>query len=267
MKNVFWLIMLASLFFTGCGKKKDLNTFTTPSDLKGTVIASQRGALFAEIIDEIIPGVKHQLFDSLAEVVDAVLQGSADAACLDMPVAQYIVAKNPELVILPYTLMYDKYGFAVAKSSELGIKANETLQGIIGRGTIRRLRKDWLSQNGAEKDLPVLNNQNGEFDGSFGTFKYGFATGMSPISFLNSNGNPAGLELDIVNRIAHRLNMTVEFIPMLFEELLPKLSAGEIDMAGGNMSITSERLKTFDFVGPYMDGGIVFVIKRVRAGK
>jgi ABC-type amino acid transport substrate-binding protein len=263
MKRI--LFLLAVLVLTSCGGKSE-KKFTTLADFKGAKIASERGTIFASFIDRAIPRAEHQFYDRHSDILAALNEGRADAACFDMPIARYIVAQNPELVMFPYPVENDRYGFAVAKGSDLGVKANEILQGAIKRGTMRRLKDAWFSEDGGKKELPVLNYRT-DFDGSAGTLRYGFAATTIPASYVGADGNPTGLELEIVSRIAYVLNMKVEFTPMLFSELLQKLSEGSVDMVGGVMSITEERLKTFDFVGPYMEGGMILVIKRNRAGK
>jgi ABC-type amino acid transport substrate-binding protein len=261
MKKIICIALAIVLLGCGNGGEK---TFAKLADFKRAKIASERGTIFVKVIDDVIPNVKHQLYDSQAEVIEAVSEGKADAACLDMPIARYVAAQNHNLIVFPFPVKEDRYGFAVAKGSELGVKAGEALQAMIGRGTVKRLREAWLSADGGKMELPNFSGR-ADFDGSAGTIRYGYALTAAPVSQMGYSDKPAGLELDIVSRIAHGLNMNVEFIPMLFNELLPTLAAGEIDMAGGNVSITEERLKTFDFVGPYMEGGVVLVIKRSRA--
>lgn len=265
MKNIIWTIPAAFLILTGCGKAENAKKFTVFEDFYGATIASEKGTMFEEAVDRAIPDVKHLYYDFQAEAVAAVSEGEADAVSLDLPIARYTAATNPDLVIFPRALEDDRYGFAVAKDSPLGAKANEALQIMEGRGTLKRLREAWLSATTGGRKLP--GPQSDDFDGSEGTIKCGFGTGFIPISYEDSDGKPTGLDLDIVSRIAYRLNMNVEFIPMSFGELLPALAAGEIDMAAGGVSITEERQKSFDFVGPYMNGGVVLVIKRSRAGK
>jgi polar amino acid transport system substrate-binding protein len=61
--------------------------------------------------------------------------------------------------------------------------------------------------------------------------------------------------------------MKAEFVPMNFDALLASLASGKVDMVGGSMSITAERQKSVDFVGPYYDGGITLVILEERLEK
>lgn len=266
MKYSCWPALAAVLILSGCGGGGSPKTFTTLADFKGAKVASEKGALFSAFVDSAVPNVEHLLYEMQSDIVAALLEDRADAACFDMPIARHIVARNPSLVIFPIPVMDDRYGFAVAKGSELGARANEVLHGMIGRGTVRRLRDTWLSADGSKSELPALSHR-ADFDGSAGTITYGYGATSAPVSYTGQDGKPAGLEPDIVNRIAYGLNMNVAFVPMLFDELLPAISGGKADMVGSAMSITEERLKKFDFVGPYMEGGAVLVIKKRRAGK
>jgi ABC-type amino acid transport substrate-binding protein len=46
----------------------------------------------------------------------------------------------------------------------------------------------------------------------------------------------------------------MEFIPVYRDQLIPKLLAGEGDIAAAGLTITPERLKQVDFTDPYLDG-------------
>jgi polar amino acid transport system substrate-binding protein len=258
--------VMAGLIFAGCGGGGGQKTFTSFSDFNGAKIASLGGAVFADFINPVIPNVNHVYYNSPSDMVQAVMAGRADAIALDMPVAKYLVAQNPGLALFPDVVAEDRYGFAVAKGSELGVQGNAVLERLREDGTLAELERVWFGTDDNKKTLPVLDYK-GDFDGSAGTLRYACDVTSAPMSYTGADGRPVGYEIDIVSRIAYELNMNVEFVPTAFAGLLPALSSGNADMVGGSMSITEERLKTVDFVGPNFKGGIVLVVKKERLGR
>jgi polar amino acid transport system substrate-binding protein len=169
-------------------------------------------------------------------------------------------------MIFPDVVADDRYGFAVTKGSSLADEANDILNILKESGTISELENIWFSSDESKKVLPKLDYKD-DFDGSAGTLKYGCDSTTVPMSYLGSDGKPLGFDLAIVSSIAYELNMNIEFVPMNFDALLVSLASGKVDMVGGSMSITEERQKSVDFVGPYFEGGVVLVIKKERLGK
>jgi membrane-bound lytic murein transglycosylase MltF len=54
----------------------------------------------------------------------------------------------------------------------------------------------------------------------------------------------------------------MEFIPVYRDQLIPKLLAGEGDIAAAGLTITPERLKEVDFTDPYLEGVDEVVVSR-----
>jgi ABC-type amino acid transport substrate-binding protein len=69
------------------------------------------------------------------------------------------------------------------------------------------------------------------------------------------NGNLAGIEVDLANEVAKDLNKRMEFVDMPWEQLIPALAGGEIDIIMSGMSITDGRKKKISFTEPYMEIG------------
>ena len=240
--------------------------FSTLADFDGAKVGSLTGAVFAKFIDPVVPNVQHQLYNSTSDTAAALVAGKIDAMSLDMPVAMYLVAQNSELVLFPQVVAEDRYGFAVAKSSALSEKGNAVLEMLRENGTLAQVESYWFSADESAKTMPELTHK-ADFDGSAGTIRYGCDITLVPMSYIGANGEPMGLDLDIIRRIAYELNMNIEFVPMSFDALLTSLAAGKMDVVGGSMSMTEERMKSVDFIGSYFEGGIVFVVKADRMAK
>lgn len=79
--------------------------------------------------------------------------------------------------------------------------------------------------------------------------------------FFVANGRPFGVEYEAFseyekylnrNRPRHSQKISVVFIPVRFEELLPLLQQGKGDIAAGLLTVTDERKKEAAFTTPYV---------------
>jgi polar amino acid transport system substrate-binding protein len=263
MKKLALFLITCVLLFSACsGSGK---TFSILEDFEGADIASLSGAVFAQFIDAVIPDVKHNYYNSLADMALALSSGKVDAVALDMPVARLFVAEHEELALFPIVVADDRYGFATAKGSWLAAEADRVLQELIANGTVAEIEAVWFSADDSIKKLPGLNHNPG-FDGSAGTIRYGCDINVMPMSYTDADGSPIGFDIDLMSRIAYELNMEIEFTAMAFEALLTALDSGHADAVGGCMSITPERLESVDFIGPYYEGGIVLVVRADSLG-
>jgi polar amino acid transport system substrate-binding protein len=85
----------------------------------------------------------------------------------------------------------------------------------------------------------------------------------APQSSVNKDtGDLEGFDIDVANKMAEVLGLTVEFKKVQWETVIPGLQTGKWDVSIGSMTITDERLKTVDFTIPYYyTSGQVFVKK------
>lgn len=76
-----------------------------------------------------------------------------------------------------------------------------------------------------------------------------------------------GFDVDLANYIGTQLGVTVEFVEMPFAGLIPSLQAGEVDLTIAAIYIKLEREELIDFSSPYMDTGLIMVIRPELTGK
>ncbi|HEY9647860.1 MAG TPA: ABC transporter substrate-binding protein [Chroococcidiopsis sp.] len=91
--------------------------------------------------------------------------------------------------------------------------------------------------------------------------RIGVNTGNVPWEFKDDSGTLVGFEVDLVNAIAQHLGRGTEFIDIPFTGLFPAVLANRIDLAIASITITVERLKTFDFPQPYYDSDQSLTVK------
>ncbi len=80
-----------------------------------------------------------------------------------------------------------------------------------------------------------------------------------PWEFVDSKtGQIKGFEVDLINEIAKRNNLTIKFKMIPWEALMPSLIKKDVDMILGGISITPEREKNGTFLIPYIEPPLRF---------
>jgi polar amino acid transport system substrate-binding protein len=84
--------------------------------------------------------------------------------------------------------------------------------------------------------------------------RVGIQTDYPPLAFL-IDGEVAGIESELAQRVGIALNLRVRFVVLDRLELLSALEQNQVDVVMAGLSVTSERLQRVDFIEPYLDGG------------
>ena len=84
---------------------------------------------------------------------------------------------------------------------------------------------------------------------------------MPPLNMTSKDGEIFGLEPDLARLMAKDMNVKVKFVTKPFNELLPALQNGQVDMVLSGMTITPERNRKVAFIGPYFISGKAFLTK------
>ncbi|MBW2450459.1 MAG: transporter substrate-binding domain-containing protein [Deltaproteobacteria bacterium] len=84
---------------------------------------------------------------------------------------------------------------------------------------------------------------------------------MPPLNMTSKDGEIFGLEPDLARLLANAMDVKVKFVTRPFNELLPALQTGEVDMVLSGMTITPERNRKVAFIGPYFISGKAFLTK------
>jgi polar amino acid transport system substrate-binding protein len=90
----------------------------------------------------------------------------------------------------------------------------------------------------------------------------GTAASMPPLNMTMKDGQIAGMDIDIARLIASSLDVKLNLKVMQFNDLLPALQAGQVDMVISGMTITPARNLKVAFVGPYMVTGKSILTKQ-----
>jgi polar amino acid transport system substrate-binding protein len=98
------------------------------------------------------------------------------------------------------------------------------------------------------------------------SLKVGVTPDYPPLIF-KSAGKIVGLEAELAQELASALGRPLEFVELQFEGLIPALVAGRIDIIMTGMSITEARKVRINFSDPYLNNGLLAMMRVEDAGK
>jgi ABC-type amino acid transport substrate-binding protein len=74
--------------------------------------------------------------------------------------------------------------------------------------------------------------------------------------------NYKGFDIELVNEIAKRLELDVEYVKTPFDTIFRNLAQGKFDLVASSTTITEERKRTVDFSDPYFAADQSLMVKR-----
>ena len=75
-----------------------------------------------------------------------------------------------------------------------------------------------------------------------------------PQEYFDDNGNPQGLDVEIGNEVAKRLNLKVQYVNSVFDTIIAAVTSGKCDIIISAQNITTDRSKQISQI-PYFEAG------------
>jgi len=95
-----------------------------------------------------------------------------------------------------------------------------------------------------------------------GELRVGFESGFEPFEMTNKKGEYIGFDMDFGRELAK--SMGVKFVPVntAWDEIIPALITGKLDIIMGGMPVTQERNLKVNFADPYIVVGQTILINK-----
>ena len=90
--------------------------------------------------------------------------------------------------------------------------------------------------------------------------RVGMDMSYPPFEMRDTQGNPAGVSVDLARALGENLGRPVEFENMPFDGLIPALKTGRVDVVISSMTATEERAQSIDFSEPYWRTGLCLLV-------
>jgi polar amino acid transport system substrate-binding protein len=100
-----------------------------------------------------------------------------------------------------------------------------------------------------------------------GTLVLGTSGSMPLMSEKLMTGELAGFDIDLANALAESMDVKLEIKTLPFQDLIPALESGKVDVVLSNMTITVERNMQVAFAGPYFVSGKCLITKEEEVAK
>ncbi len=253
------VLFVLLLCLTGCGDEDETFVYTTLSDFSGRDIGCYSGTTLDMSASTVIPGIKWHYYDDTAGQLEALKKGDIDALLTDEPVGSAIVGERSEYALFPEIIIADSYGYIFKKGSELTDKFSSVIEEFSSDGTIESLKAKWFS--GDSDRMKIDWSDYDISSGTNGTLKYVYEPTMYPMTYTGGDGNASGFEVELLLKIADRLDMGVEISTASFASIINFVQTGKSDVASGSISITEERKESVDFSITHYIGGSIFLCR------
>jgi polar amino acid transport system substrate-binding protein len=264
MNKVFVFLAITTLAtaftFTSCQTQEPARSANgeaaAGANLTGKRIAVKSGTLFADIVNQYMPGSSLVYFDTSADCAKAVMSGKADAMLDDRPINEKLVELNPELRMLLPPVAEDSYGVMTPKGSPLIAKLNRFHKDAVASGLYAEIINRWF-QTGGNPKMPDISQT-----GAKGTLNVITDGKTNPFSYYDANNELTGFSVEYMNRFASEYGYKIKWTVADPAGVLAAMRSGDADAGASSFSITEERKKDIDFTDPYYVGGFTLVTKK-----
>nr|MDA3850498.1 transporter substrate-binding domain-containing protein [Spirochaetaceae bacterium] len=211
-------------------------------DLAGYKVGVLRGDNAEEFVRRNPVSLEIVTTDTYSEALLMLSQGSIDAVVIQRLLAYEIIDDldigNLKVLGLVDGLYTQSFCFAV-KEGDQGLLEilNEGLATVMSNGTFDYLQNLWFFPDGRNRRPGNL-------------ILIGGDKNYPPYEYLDSNGKPAGFNVELTQAIAEQMNINIEIRLDTWSTTVDKLESGQIDMIQG-MFFSPERAKTYSISIPY----------------
>lgn len=250
--------LLALIALTGCSKtdipKNEVFSIKDLSNKKVGVIEGTTAEVYASDFGGGSAKIQIEKFPTLAETVDALLEGKIDAVLTDDAPAKVFADKNPSLRILNEVFKEESYAGVVAKEN-MGLldSINIALIQMRAMGVYDSIFDSYIggkTKYHVPEDSvtgPVLRvATNAEFP---------------PFEFRCEKRGVVGIDIEIARYVANYLERPVEIIDMNFDDIIDSVRAGKADLGLAAFSVTEERGQIINFTDNYATSKIVVMVR------
>jgi len=92
------------------------------------------------------------------------------------------------------------------------------------------------------------------------TLIVGTSADYEPFEYVDESGNYVGFDIELMEEVAARLDMEIEWQDIAFDGLIGSLQSDKIDAIIAAMSATPEREEQVDFTKPYFIGADAIIV-------
>lgn len=219
----------------------------------GTGFAAARYGIVSTTVqqwlEETYPQAEIFMYPAATDAFLALETGKVDYCIASRSITQYMGMLNPDITMVQDNVRDEACSIAVARSKpQLRDALDEALAALAADGTLDEMIDRWTT-TAPDAYEPV---EVPEAEGKAGVLRVAVSPDVTPICFVLDR-EYAGIDIELIERLAYTLDMKVEYLNMQFDALLPALESGKADVALSDIVDTPERRESVDFTASYFD--------------
>ena len=263
MKKIFALMLVLVLVMGICSAQ----AFTVQNGILGFSAVSEEEfeAVFLEHFAQHHQDSTYEYaftyYDNMTSMLMALQAGDIFMMTVGSSVADYMLAHNDSLAILPVAaeegIEYNSADYTMmlrADSAELHAKLNDAIAGIKNDGTLEALiesrLKGFIAGGDPEAlEMPVIEGAP--------SITVAVTGDLPPMDFVSIDGAPAGFNVAFLAEVSRRANLNIEFIIVDTAARLAALSSGRADVVFWSRTNNCELHPGFDTGADIPDGVLI----------
>lgn len=256
MLSAFSLLAFSAVMLTGCGGPPK-NPVHSVDDLKGKHIGVQSGTTGDALASD-IENANVETYITAADAIQELRDGKIDAVIVDLETANAFTKKNTDIKTLDEEFSEEKYAIAVKlDNTALRDELNGALKALDENGTLKTIKANY---EGDERGLHPYELKVGAKRDK-GTMV--MATNAEFPPYESYDGTKiVGFDVDMMNAVCDYLGYELRIQDMDFEEVLPAVQSGKVNVGVAGLSITEDRKKDVLFTDYYAVTHQVIVVRK-----
>ena len=252
------LALLLCFCLAGCGANDE--QIRTLNELNDKRVAVALGSAHASFVKECRDTADAEIVYALnnSNGLAMLMANKVDAFATDYVMAQSMIRQYSGLIVLDEPLNNSNFGFAFLKGDPRTEQFSEAITQLQADGVIASLMEEWMGSR--KKSIAAQT-----WPGENGTLTCMVSADEEPLCYKDSSDTLIGFDIDLLLHIAEKLDYRIEFVENRFEDLLPSVMAGQVDMVASGITITAEREEQVAFTVPYLEAGSVMLVRDVDA--
>lgn len=178
-----------------------------------------------------------------------------DAFVTGEPRARSTLPLYPQFIQIPEYLTHTDYAFFFSASRrEVSEAFSRQLRAMKKNGTLKDLQNKWMSPTSGAATLPAAPG-----DAPYGVLRMGVLIDREPFACIR-NGQLAGYELEVAERVAWSMGYLVEFVRLAPDEFEQALLDGKVDFAASEIKTKYTSSGKLVYSEPHYHGGLVAIV-------
>ncbi len=252
------IALLYSAFFATVEPEKEPGTLVRLDDLNSELfrVGVPLGGKIMTVGEAQFPKARVCYFNNPASAYDAIINRKADAFLFCSHSLDYADIRHEDLTVLPGCL--DRVDIAMAFNPQRGAlraEVNRFIADFKNDGTYQSMYKRWFKTR-----KPVSMPQIDEPVNPTRTIRVGTCSQVAPLCFRAEDGELTGFDMELLRRLALRLNARIDLHDMALPEMFRALESGEIDVALAGLDKDESRSGRVIYSRSYIDSYMVAIV-------